>query len=402
MRTFDVFLLVVIAYTYATVNGNVYFRAKNPINEWWSNTIIYQVYPRSFKDGDNDGIGDLKGIIQKLDHFTDLGIETLWVGPLFKSPMDDMGYDVEDFYMIDPMFGTMGDFKELVFEMNNRNLKLIIDLIPNHSSYKCGWFNKSIKQEGKYKDYYMWRNASNQDELLINSSITPIPPNNWLSMFGGSAWTWNEQRNQFYLHQFSKEQPDFDLRNPDVNKQILNVIEFWMDKGVSGFRFDAVDFLYENISLYDEPLRPGMSNLTEYSEPDHIYTTNQPEVINTVLEWKAFMDNYTKSKNITISSLMASEAYADVNILMQYYGNSTNPGAQIPFNLALVRCPKDDHIVESIDNIIQIWLAGLPENAVANWVVSVFKLNSNFIFYLNPKNSFSNIGISLFYIMLFA
>ncbi|XP_029346943.1 maltase 2-like isoform X2 [Acyrthosiphon pisum] len=359
---------VIAYYTYATVYGNVYFRAKNPINEWWSNTIIYQVYPRSFKDSNNDGIGDLKGIIQKLDHFTDLGIETLWVGPLFKSPMDDMGYDVEDFYMIDPVFGTMDDFEELVFEMNKRNLKLMIDFIPNHSSYKCEWFDKSIKQVGKYSDYYIWRNASNHDELS-NSSITPKPPNNWLSDLGGPAWTWNQRRNQFYFHQFGKEQPDFDLRNPDVKLQLLDVMEFWMFKGVSGFRFDAVNFLYENVSLLDEPFLPGKSNSTEYKDLDHIYTKTQPENVIIVLEWRAFMESYTKSKNQSISSLMATEVYSDYNILMEFYGNSTNPGAQVPFNLALVKCEKGDDLVESIDTNIKYWLADLPENAVANWVI---------------------------------
>ncbi|XP_029347067.1 maltase A2-like [Acyrthosiphon pisum] len=287
--------------------------------------------------------------------------------------MDDMGYDVEDFYMIDPVFGTMDDFEELIFEMNKRNLKLIIDFIPNHSSYKCEWFEKSIKQEGKYKDYYIWRNASNQDEVTRNPSITPKPPNNWLSDFNGPAWTWNQQRNQFYFHQFGKEQPDFDLRNPDVKLQLLDIIEFWMYKGVSGLRLDAIDYLYENVSLLDEPFLPGKSNSTEYKDLVHIYTRNQPENIIIVLEWRAFMDSYTKSKNKSISSLMATEVYSNYNISMQYYGNSTNPGAQVPFNLALVRCPKDDYIVESIDTIIKNWLANLPENAVANWVVRVFK-----------------------------
>ncbi|KAE9542569.1 hypothetical protein AGLY_002480 [Aphis glycines] len=163
------------------VNFNVYHNATKPNNELWSNTIIYKVYPRSFKDSNKDGISDLKGygITHKLDHFVDLGIETLWVGPFFKSPMDDMRYDVEDFYMIDSLFGMMSDLEKLIFEMNKRNLKLIIDLIPNHSSYKCEWFQKSIKQERKYKDYNMWRYASNQDEVLTNSSVTPIAPNIW-------------------------------------------------------------------------------------------------------------------------------------------------------------------------------------------------------------------------------
>ncbi|XP_022171043.1 maltase A3-like [Myzus persicae] len=370
MNTFSVSCLLMIAYyTCAPVNGNVYFKATKPNNEWWSSTIIYQAYPRSFKDSNKDGIGDLRGITQKLDHFVDLGIETIWVGPFFKSPMDDMGYDVEDFYMIDPMFGTMSDLEELVFEMNKRNLKLIIDLIPNHSSHKCEWFQKSIKREGKYKDYYVWRDALNQQDVISNSSITPIPPNNWLSLFVGPAWTWIEERKQFYYHQFSKEQPDFDMRNPDVKQQILDVMRFWMDKGVNGFRFDALKYLYENASFLDEPFLPGMSNASEYVEFDHIYTQDQPEIIDTVLEWRAFMINYTNSKNTSISGLMTSESYSSVDLLMQYYGNFTNPGAQVPFNLALVRFPKDDHIVENIDTIIKNWLANLPENAVPNWVI---------------------------------
>lgn len=370
MKTFNVCGVVVIAYIIsATVNCNVYHNATKPNNEWWSNTIIYQVYPRSFKDSNKDGIGDIKGITQKLDHFVDLGIETLWVGPFFKSPMDDMGYDVEDFYMIDPMFGTMSDLEELIFEMNKRNLKLIIDIIPNHSSYKCEWFQKSIKQEGKYKDYYMWRNASNQDEVLTNSSVTPIAPNAWVSLFGGPAWRWNEERKQFYLHQFSKEQPDFDLRNPDVKQQILDIMEFWLDKGVSGFRLDALKYVYENISLPDEPFVPGGTNISDYMDIDHIYTTDQPEIIDTVKEWRAFIDNYSKSKNSSFPRLLTSESYSDPSILMEYYGNWSVPGVQVPFNLALVRFPKDDHIVESIDTIIHDWMINLPENAVANWVI---------------------------------
>ncbi|XP_060865355.1 maltase A3-like [Metopolophium dirhodum] len=365
-----IFSFAVIAYTCTTVNGNVYFHAKNRNNEWWSNTITYQVYPRSFKDSDNDGIGDLKGIIQKLDHFVDLGIETLWIGPLFKSPMDDMGYDVEDYYKIDPIFGTITDFDELVLEMKKRNLKLVIDFIPNHSSYKCEWFKKSIEREDKYTDYYVWRNASNQDEVLRNSTIKPKPPNNWLSMFGGTSWTWNKERQQFYLHKFSSKQPDFNLRNPKVHKDILNIFAFWMDRGVIGFRIDATRQLYESDLFLDEPcLMSDYECTINFHSLNHIYTQDQPENIEIVREWREFIDNYTRNKNIPFSSYIGTEAYAPIDVLMQYYGNSTKPGANVPFNLRLIRNVDKSNIIESIDKIVKDWLDNMPENQVANWAM---------------------------------
>ncbi|CAI6365308.1 unnamed protein product [Macrosiphum euphorbiae] len=369
MGTFDVFLFMVIAYTCSTVNGNVYFRATKPTNEWFSNTITYQVYPRSFKDSNNDGIGDLRGIMEKLDHFVDLGIETLWIGPLYKSPMDDMGYDVEDYYEIDPIFGTMADFDELVSEMKKRNLKLVTDFVPNHSSYKCEWFTKSVERQGKYADYYLWRNASNQDEILKNSTIKPKPPNNWLSVFGGSGWTWNEKRQQFYYHQFNEKQPDFNIRNPEIHKEILDIIKFWLDRGVVGFRFDALRHLYESDSLLDEPcLMTEEECKINYVSLNHTYTVDQPETIEIIREWREFVDNYTRSNNRPIPSLIATESYSSIKVLMQYYGNSTKPGAHLPFNFALLSVDKRD-IIKSIDTNIKNWLDNMPENQVANWVV---------------------------------
>ncbi|XP_060863883.1 maltase A3-like [Metopolophium dirhodum] len=369
MGTFDVFLFMVIAYTCSTVNGNVYFRATKPTNEWWSHTITYQVYPRSFKDSNNDGIGDLKGITQKLDHFVDLGIETLWIGPFFKSPMDDMGYDVEDYYKIDPIFGTMTDFDELVLEMKKRNLKLVTDFIPNHSSYKCEWFKKSVEREGKYADYYVWRNASNHDEVLKNSTIIPKPPNNWMSIFGGTGWTWNKERQQFYYHQFNSKQPDFNIRNPEVHKEMLDIIQFWLDRGIVGFRFDALKHLYESDLFLDEPCMTNENDCkTKYFSLNHTYTVDQPETIEIIREWREFVDNYTRSNNRPISCLIATESYSPIKVLMQYYGNSTKLGAHLPFNFALLAVDKRN-IIESIDENIKNWLDNMPENQVANWVV---------------------------------
>ncbi|XP_027848442.1 maltase 2-like isoform X2 [Aphis gossypii] len=368
MRSFNVFLFLTITYTCVSVNG-VYFQ-NNQISDWWTNTITYQVYPRSFKDSNKDGIGDLKGIVQKLDHFVDLGIETLWIGPFFKSPMDDMGYDVEDYRMIDPIYGTMDDFNELVKEMKKRNLKLVTDFIPNHSSYKCEWFQKSIKREGKYTNYYIWRDASNQQEVMENPSVKPIPPNNWLSVFGGTGWSWNDVRKQFYYHQFNAKQPDFNIRNPEVHQELLDIIGFWMSKGVVGFRFDALRHLYESDSFLDEPcLTEGdPSCLVNFDSLNHTYTVDQPENIDIIMEWREYIDNFTRSNNIPISSFLATESYSPIDVLMQYYGNSTRAGAHVPFNFGLLSVDKRN-IVESIEKHVKTWLDNMPEHQVANWVI---------------------------------
>ncbi|XP_026808057.1 maltase A3-like [Rhopalosiphum maidis] len=363
-------LIVFVSFTSVSYGEEeIIYPVTNSKNDWWSNTIIYQVYPRSFKDSDNDGIGDLKGITEELDHFVDLGIEIVWINPIFKSPMYDMGYDVENYTTIDPMFGSMEDFEELISEMNKRNLKLIIDFVPNHSSDQCEWFLKSIKKEGKYDEYYVWRNASNQDQLS-NTSITPTPPNNWLSKFGGSAWSWNTERKQFYLHQFSDKQPDLNFRNSEVHKEILNILEFWMDKGVAGFRFSAVGKLYEDKDFQNEPKSVGRENWPIYYSLDHIYTHDQPEVIDTIIEWRKFMDDYSNRRN-TFPRLLAAEAHHHVCVfsLRDYYGNENNPGAQIPFNFHLLIQVRKNDLVYSVDRAIKFWFEVIPANNTPNWVM---------------------------------
>src|SRR5947209_7288937 len=198
---------------------------------WWQKGIIYQVYPRSFQDSNNDGIGDLKGIMQRLDYLKWLGVNAVWISPIYPSPMADFGYDISDYTSIDPIFGTMQNFDELLAHTHSKGMKLILDLVPNHTSNQHPWFieSRSSKVNPK-RDWYIWK-----DPLPDGS-----PPNNWLSVFGGSAWEWDKATGQYYYHAFLKEQPDLNWRNPEVQNAMFNVMRFWLDKGVDGFRIDVM------------------------------------------------------------------------------------------------------------------------------------------------------------------
>jgi oligo-1,6-glucosidase len=200
---------------------------------WWKNTFIYQIYPRSFQDSNGDGIGDLKGITSKLDYLKDLGVETIWLSPIFKSPMDDMGYDISNYTMIDPIFGTMADFDEMLAGMKKRHIRLILDLVVNHTSDEHPWFKEARKsKDNPYHDYYIWK-----------SGTKGVTPNNWFSAFGGSAWEWNEATQEYYLHFFSKKQVDLNWENPKVRDEIYKAMAFWLNKGVSGYRMDVITFI---------------------------------------------------------------------------------------------------------------------------------------------------------------
>lgn len=220
----------------------------NDDKEWWEKTIFYQIYPRSFMDSDGDGVGDLRGITSKLHYLAETGIQATWLSPIFQSPLVDFGYDISDFKAIHHEYGTMADFDELMAEAQRLGIKIILDLVPNHTSDQCEWFQRSINREYGYEDYYIWHDG------VVDVDGVPQPPNNWISVFTGPAWTWNEQRGQFYLHQFAKEQPDLNFRNPAVAQEINDVMAFWLDKGVDGFRVDAINHLFEVEDLADEPL----------------------------------------------------------------------------------------------------------------------------------------------------
>ncbi|MDH5721965.1 MAG: alpha-amylase family glycosyl hydrolase [Alphaproteobacteria bacterium] len=261
--------------------------------DWWRGAVIYQIYPRSFQDTNNDGIGDLKGIIQRLDYIASLGVDAIWISPFFKSPMKDFGYDVSDYRDIDPIFGSLDDFDEMLTKAHNLGLKIIIDLVLSHSSDQHPWFIKSrTDKHNDRADWYVWA-----DPKIIDGENHP--PNNWVSVFGGSAWEYDEKRKQYYLHNFLKEQPDLNFHNKDVQKEMLDICRFWLDRGVDGFRLDVVNFYFHDRELRNNPERTsGASYATQfeadvpYSRQQHIYDKSQPENVEFIEEIRALTDQY--------------------------------------------------------------------------------------------------------------
>ena len=267
---------------------------KNLDEHWWRGAVIYQIYPRSFQDTNNDGIGDLKGIIKRLDYIASLGVDAIWISPFFKSPMKDFGYDVSDYRDIDPIFGTLDDFDELLAKAHDLNLKIIIDLVLSHSSDQHPWFIESRQDNSNDKaDWYVWA-----DPKIIDNE--KHPPNNWVSVFGGSAWEYDTAREQYYLHNFLKEQPDLNFHNPQVQAEILDICKFWLGRGVDGFRLDIVNFYFHDTELRDNPVRvDGSQYATQfeedvpYSRQQHIYDKSQPENIEFIEKLRALTDQYT-------------------------------------------------------------------------------------------------------------
>lgn len=232
-------------------------------DSWWKHAVIYQLYPRSFFDNSGDGNGDLKGISSKLDYFAELGVNALLLNPIYKS---NGGYDVENYTSLDTLFGNMDDFENLLKDAKEKGLKIIMDFIPNHTSKKHPWFEESKKSKtGPKRDWYIWRNGTGENGTE--------PPNNWLSVSGGSAWTYDSASEQFYLHQFKEEQPDLNLRNQEVKDELKKAMKFWLDKGVDGFRFDSVQYYAENDTFEDEPTLAGYNASNPlYDFLDHKFT----------------------------------------------------------------------------------------------------------------------------------
>src|SRR5690606_17419410 len=213
-------------------------------NPWWRGAVIYQAYPRSLMDANNDGIGDIPGIISKLDYIASLGVDAIWVSPFFKSPMKDFGYDIANYREIDPIFGTLADFDELIVKAHERNIKIIIDQVLSHTSDQHDWFLESRESRDNPKaDWYVWADPQPDG----------TPPNNWLAIFGGSAWEWEPRRCQYYLHNFLKTQPDLNYHCPQVREQILQEVEFWLKRGVDGLRLDAIIFCFHDQQLRSNP-----------------------------------------------------------------------------------------------------------------------------------------------------
>lgn len=217
--------------------------------QWWKEAVVYQIWPRSFKDSDGDGLGDIPGITEKLPYLAELGINVIWLSPVFASPNDDMGYDISDYRAIMPEFGTMADFDTMLETAHSLGIKILMDLVVNHSSDEHAWFEASrASRDNDYRDYYIWRDSSGHDE-----AGNPLPPNNWVSEFSGPAWAYDEHTDQWYLHMFSKKQPDLNWENPKVRQEIFDIVTFWLDKGVDGFRLDAINIISKPEGLPDDP-----------------------------------------------------------------------------------------------------------------------------------------------------
>src|SRR6476660_1983907 len=215
---------------------------------WWQNGVIYQIYPRSFMDSNGDGVGDLPGILSRLDYLEWLGVDAVWLSPIYPSPMADFGYDVADYTGVEPLFGTMDDFDRLLADVHRRGMKLVLDLVPNHTSDRHPWFLEArSSRDNPKRDWYMWRDPAPGGG----------PPNNWLSVFGGSAWQWDERTGQYYLHSFAVEQADLNWRNPAVEDAVFDAIRFWLEKGVDGFRIDVIYFMIKDDRFRDNPPNPN-------------------------------------------------------------------------------------------------------------------------------------------------
>ncbi|KRF81627.1 maltase B2, isoform B [Drosophila virilis] len=332
--------------------------------DWWQHAVFYQIYPRSFKDSNGDGIGDLQGVISKLPYLAETGITATWLSPIFQSPMVDFGYDVSDYKSIQTEYGTMADFEQLVNTATSLGIKIILDFVPNHTSDKHEWFIKSAARDPLYDNFYVWA-----DGKLDNQGVRQ-PPNNWQSVFYGSAWQWHEQRGQYYLHQFAKEQPDLNFRNPAVVRAMDDVLLFWLNKGVAGFRIDALNHLFEDETLPDEPLSGKTTDPLSYDYTKHIYTKDLPEVLSMVQHWRQLLDDYTAKHSEGATRIMMTEAYADLQVLMDYYEDAGGVrGSQLPFNFHFITDVSGDSDARDFVYNIEKWLIYMPRGHTANWVM---------------------------------
>jgi alpha-glucosidase len=256
------------------------------MDDWWRGSVTYQIYPRSFQDANGDGVGDLRGITDRLAYVADLGVDAIWLSPIFTSPMADMGYDVSDYTDIDPTFGTLADFDALLARAHDLGLKVIIDQVLSHSSIEHPFFRESRQNRDNPKaDWYVWADPKHDGS----------PPNNWLSIFGGGAWAWEARRRQYYLHNFLVEQPDFNFHNPEVQDWLLGTMRFWLDRGVDGFRLDTVNFYFHDKLLRDDPpdfRRKEKPEWNPYHMQYHIFSKNQPENLAFLERMRALLDQY--------------------------------------------------------------------------------------------------------------
>jgi alpha-glucosidase len=321
---------------------------------WWQRGVVYQIYPRSFKDTTGDGVGDLQGVIEKLDYLHALGIDALWLSPFYPSPMADFGYDVADYCDVDPLFGDLATFDRLVTEAHKRRLKIIIDWVPNHTSDQHRWFIESrSSRDNPKRDWYIWREPPPGGG----------PPNNWGSFFGGPAWTYDELTGQYYLHQFCKEQPELNWRNPEVKAAMFDTLRFWMERGVDGFRMDVIGLIIKDEALRDNPPNPNAPpNLPEndlFSRLLQVYNMDQDDVHPVIREIRGVLDEYDDRCGI-------GELWGPLDRWVKYYG-ADGDELHMPFNFRLMDGMAWD--AQQMRAVVDAMEAALPDFAWPNYVL---------------------------------
>jgi alpha-glucosidase len=317
---------------------------------WWATGAIYQIYPRSFQDSDGDGIGDLRGVEQRLDYIETLGVAAVWLSPIYPSPMADFGYDIADYVDVDPMFGTLADFDSLIASIHRRGMKIILNLVPNHTSDQHPWFldSRSARSSPK-RDWYIWRDPAPDGG----------PPNNWMSEFGGSAWQFDQASGQYFYHAFLNKQPDLNWRNAEVRDAFFETMRFWLKCGVDGFRVDVLWHLIKDEQFRNNPANPDHRP----GRPPHEallprYTTDRPETLAIVAEMRSVINEFDQR-------LLIGEIYLPLERLIAYYGANLD-GAQLPFNFSLLSARWE---ASTIANLIMRYESLLPDGAWPNWVL---------------------------------
>ena len=320
-------------------------------DNWWRRATLYQIYPRSFQDSDGDGVGDLAGVIDRLDYLVWLGIDAIWLSPFYPSPMQDFGYDVSDYCDVDPLFGTLEIFDRLLAQAHARGLKIIIDLVPNHTSDQHPWFVESRKsRDNPKRDWYLWRDAHPDGG----------PPNNWLSHFGGSGWTWDPGTEQYYYHGFLAAQPDLNWRNPAVCAAIQDVMRFWLRRGVDGFRVDVISHLIKDEFFRDNPSNPEWHGAgPDIARLTQAFSADRPEVHAVIAGLRRVVDEFP-------DRVLIGEVYLPIARLVAYYG-AEGKGVHFPFNFHLLDI---EWRATRIASLIADYEAHLPQGCWPNWVLS--------------------------------
>ncbi|WP_341209809.1 alpha-amylase family glycosyl hydrolase [uncultured Sphingomonas sp.] len=318
---------------------------------WWERGTVYQIYPRSFQDSDGDGVGDLAGIERRLDHVAALGVDAIWLSPIFPSPMADFGYDVADYCGIEPLFGDLAAFDRLLTAIHARGLKLLLDFVPNHSSDQHPWFVESrASRDSAKRDWYIWRDPAPDGG----------PPNNWISDFGGSAWEYDPPSGQYYLHAFLRQQPDLNWRNPALKAAMLDAMRFWFDRGVDGFRIDVLWHIVKAEGFPDNPPNPyWRPGITERDRLIQQHSTDQPEAHAIAAEMRALADSYG-------DRVLIGEIFLPNDRHARWYGTPERPQVHLPFNFQLIENAWD---ATTLRDMIAAYEASLPPHGWPNWVI---------------------------------